>query len=153
MIMPFVYALQVKEIHGDNLLAECVAAGLPVTEIFVSDQIRFVCSRELSEPEQATLTSVLTAHVAPAPLSARDAVLARAKTAFADTLDPIATAARNADRALFRSLKQTREKLNEVIAWINANGGSIGTLTNRSFAQAMQRAAQLVDAETDPAGD
>lgn len=81
------------------------------------------------------------------------AAKARAKTAFADTLDPIATAARNADRALFRSLKQTKEKLNEVIAWINANGGNISTLTNRSFARAMQGAAQLVDAETDPAGD
>ena len=151
--MTATYLRPLQAIHGDNLLAECVAAGLPVTEIFVSDQIRFVCSRELGEPEQATLASVLAAHVAPAPLSARDAVRARAKTAFADTLDPIATAARNADRSLFRSLKRTREKINEVIAWINANGGAITPLTNRTFAQAMQGAAVLVDAETDPAGD
>jgi hypothetical protein len=151
--MAFVYALPVKAIHGDNLLAECIAAGLPVTDIFVSDQIRFVCSRELSESEQELLAAEHAAHVAPAPMTHRNAVRARAKVAFTDTLDPIATASRNADRALFRSLRQTREKINEVITWINANGGSISPLTNRSFAQAMQGAAALVDAETDPTGD
>ena len=77
----------------------------------------------------------------------------QAKDAFASVDNPARIAARNADRALFRSLVQTRQKLNEVIAWINANGGSITPLVNRSFAQAMQGAQALVDAETDPTGD
>lgn len=76
-----------------------------------------------------------------------------AKDAFSSTDNPTRIAARNADRALFRSIIQTRNKINEVIAWINANGGNIAPLANRTFAQAMAGAQALVDAETDPTAD
>lgn len=89
-----------------------------------------------------------------ADLAARKAAAKRAaKEAFSSTDNPARVAARNADRALYRSLIQTRNKINEVIAWINANGGAITPLANRTFAQAMQAAAALVDAETDPTAD
>jgi len=73
--------------------------------------------------------------------------------AFSDEADPTRVAARNADRALYRSIVQTRNKINELIAWANAQGASISPLTKRTFAQAMAGAKALVDAETDPAGD
>lgn len=78
---------------------------------------------------------------------------AEAKDAFADTGDATRVAARNADRALYRSLRETRNKINELVAWANANGASISPLANRTFAQAMAAAAQLVDAEQSPTGD
>lgn len=81
------------------------------------------------------------------------AAKAEAKAAFSDAADPARVAARNADRALYRSIVQARNKVNELITWANAQGASISPLTNRTFAQAMAAAAALVDAETDPAGD
>lgn len=151
--MSLVYTRPLKSVHGDNLQAECLAVTLPLVDVFVSDSIRFVMSRELTESEVITLETVYGAHVAPATKTSRDMAREKAKEVFHDTLDPIATAARNADRALFRSLKQAREKINELVAWANANGASITTLTNRSFAQAIAGASALVDAENDPTGD
>lgn len=82
----------------------------------------------------------------------------RARAILADMADPTATAARNADRALFRSLVQTRNTVNQVIDAVNALPQRVGAtpiprLTNRTFAQAMLGAAALVDAETGPEGD
>lgn len=152
--MATVYHRLAIPIHGVQLQGECVAAGLPITDVYVTGGlIGFVASRDLTAQEQDTLTSTLAAHVPPAPLTPKQAAKAEAKRAFASVDNPTRVAARNADRALFRSLVQTRQKINEVIAWINANGGSITPLANRTFAQAMQGAQALVDAEADPAGD
>lgn len=152
--MATVYHRPAKAIHGVQLQGECVAAGLPITDVYVTGEvIGFVASRDLAAQEQDTLTSTLAAHVPPTPLTPEQAAKVEAKRVFASVDNPTRVAARNADRALFRSLVQTRQKLNEVIAWINANGGSISPLVNRSFAQAMQGAQVLVDAETDPTGD
>lgn len=85
--------------------------------------------------------------------AARLRAKAAAKEAFSDEGNPTRVAARNADRALYRSIMQTRQKLNELITWANSQGASIQPLANRTFAQAMAAAAQLVDAEQSPTGD
>lgn len=88
----------------------------------------------------------------------RGAAKGRARAILADMTDPTATAARNANRAIFRSLVRTRSTVNQLIDAVNglpqrAGMSPIPRLTNRTFAQAMLGAAALVDAETDPAGD
>ena len=94
-----------------------------------------------------------------ADLAARRATAKRlAKEAFASLDNPARIAARNADRALFRSLIQTRNTVNALIDAVNALPDRAGMtpiprLTNRTFAQAMAGAAALVDGETDPAAD
>lgn len=94
-----------------------------------------------------------------ADLAARKAAARQAaKEAFGSTDNPTRVAARNADRALFRSLIQTRNTVNLLIDAVNALPDRAGLpaiprLTNRTFAQAMAGAAALIDAETGPAAD
>lgn len=148
-----------KPVCGDQFASECLAAGLPLLTasagpspavLLTASSVTVLTTRDLTGAEAVQLASLLAAHTAPDPLTPDQAARLAARASLVAST-PTERATRNTQRVIMASVVEARNKINQLVAAVNAlNGGSITPLTNRTWAQALAAVRSAIDAETDP---